>query len=354
MRTCTWRGSSGRRSAVTVWLIPSNPPSEQARRFRELWARRWLGTHPRYLNGIPDSAFSDHRHAYPDFRCPLSAAEEIEANRAFQRDVIARLAGTETDIVMVTFDWHWAEYDDVRSERLERSGIADVVDREWWASAILDPEELDEVENADEVATADLYFSHVPLTDPQLEQVWDQTATENAVVLFTNPTLDWLVRPEGQCVGVATFNTADLDRLKAAEHASGERWGIEEGREPLLDLAEVAAYVEGRRAEWGRRGVTVTEGPQYRCWDGDDIYIRESLPTDLAATDWFFVELANDDDEVTVTVHDTGTCDVAVFTEDEALEATLSRDRQHAGALDLRGVGAVLEGVASALGATSE
>lgn len=302
------------------------------------------GHRPQVSKYPPDGALNDHRDAYPDFRCPLSREEERHAGIDFHRDAIRRLAGAETSIIVMTFDWEWIRLTDGETG-YQGSPIAGLFDREPWLSVISDPEDDEETD------IAHVFMSNVELTDPRLNEVWEKTATNEAFVLVTTPALDWLAWPIEEHLNLLAFDDATLALVREVERETWTSWGIEEGREASLDLVGVAAYVEGRLAEWERQGVTVANGPQYRCWEGDEIRIHRALPVDLSRTDWFYIVLKGVSAEADVTVHDTGTVDVYPSAEDEALEALLWRDRQHAGELDLAGVSAVLERVAGTLAA---
>ena len=337
--------------AVSLWLLSEGPSSDAARAFRRLWAQRWQGTHPGWLTQLPSAAYSDHRHAYPEFRNPLGSEEGLEASRVFHRDVIRRLAAEETQLLLVTLDvvsvWH---EDGVRHEwRDEETAGAVTFDREEWLEMILDLEEFEET-NGEDYAVAHAFVSAVGIDDPRLEALWAETAAGERV-LVTNTGLDWIARPNEECVSVAAFAPSVLDALRAAEQASYERWGIPARRDPVVDLAEVAAHIATSSAEWSRRGVEITTGPQYRCWDEDTTHIESTPPADWGDADWIHLEMSGPAADAMVTVHDTGTCDILPLVEDEdaAIGQILARRRGHAGELDESGLVAALEHVVATL-----
>lgn len=324
---------------MSVWLIPQQALSEEAARYRQLWVDRWGALDPPHLYDAPEGVLYTHLHAHPEFRSPLSPADEGRVSAEFHREALWRLARGRP-VTVLTFEYEaGVEYEQVGPEIVE---ISDQ-DRDPWVSYIEDPDDEDRV-------VVHVFRTDMAADDARLFALVDRAAEGNVGITFTCHDLTWVARPYEECMALYSFEREDLAILEGVESEVWARWGIHQGREPLLDLGQVAAEFERRLPIWKQAGVTVNTGPQYRSWDGDRIEILDDLPSDLTSVDWFLVGLEANAADATVIVFDTGTCQVMIAPDSEDPDADMIFEyRQHPGSHDLAAVMATLDRVVAAL-----
>jgi hypothetical protein len=159
-------------------------------------------------------------------------------------------------------------------------------------------------------------------------------------------------------ISVNSYDTADIETLRAVERDIWDRWGIPQVRVAHLDLARVTSYSCSRRPAWEDIGVRVMTEPQYRTWlNHDDMQgIVDSLPVDLSLTDWLLIGLESETAAVTLIVYDSGAFEAQLDPDlnDEDAEIIFEY-RGHARSVDFDGVVGVFErAVASLAGRTVE
>ena len=335
---------------VAAWLRPSGELSEPARVYRGLWADRWPDWDPKYLGGgaVPDGAVRGRRDAYPLFRCPLSADEVLQISGEFHHAVVSRLAGGEP-LTVVTFDYELTFAGEIEYRRFDT--VPDL-DRDPWLSLTEEPEDDD----PDPPTITHLFHTELTPTDPRLAVILARAAVGDSPVTITDRNLNWIAIPHEETMTVISYDPKDLDVLVEAQQATRARWGVDQPFAALIDLAEVTAYFNERRASWARAGVQVVAGPEYRTWTNDGLGVTHDLPDDLGTVDWFRIELETLTSRATIVVHDTGTCSVSIDIDVENPDdpedieyEILNQAAQHAGHLDLPGVLATMERVATAI-----
>jgi hypothetical protein len=330
---------------MTSWPLPTTPLTPAAATFRQSWAERWHGYHPRWGYNAPDGVAYDHRHAHPEFRDPLSSEDGVKASAEFHGAVIERLAAGRP-VTLMTFDYE-SEWQGQRE--YETSSLDGLFNR-VLAWSITEPPEEGDVDP--DKLTVHVFITQVDVDDSRLDEVWANTSNGSEPLLIVGPDLNWLAQPHEECVAVNSYDPADIETLRAVERDTWDRWGVAEQRFAQLDLTQVAAFFESRREAWKDNGVRVATEPQYRTWlnHNDMAGIVEVLPVDLSLTDWFLIGLESDTAEVTLIVHDSGACTVQLDPDlnDEDAEMIIEY-RGRAGSVDFDGVLDVFERVVATL-----
>jgi hypothetical protein len=294
---------------------------------------------PAHLYDSPVGALYTHLDAYPEFRSPLSPDDEERASAEFHLAAIRRLS-RGNPVVVLTFDW-----ENPGQDGGWESDLAEIEadDRELWLSYVEEPE-------VEDCVIMHAFLTTMAPDDRRLAALTRRTADGNLSVTVTDPNLNWIARPNEQCVALYTFDPENLSLLQVVEDEIRAKWQIQTEREPLLDLAAVTAAFDERRSSWERAGITVRTGPQYRSLDGERIAILDRMPADPRTVDWFLIGLACGNSEASVIVYDTGTCDVAIDLDTDDPDGDVFRERrQGPGSHDLRAVAAVFDRVAAAL-----
>jgi hypothetical protein len=325
-------------NAGHFWAIPDTQPSLAAVSFRKHWDTRWPDSHPRWGRTPASGAMYDHRHAHPDFRNPLSADGALLVSAEFHAAVIERLSEGRP-ITLATFDFenHWQG-----TRSYQASSLGGILDRELVWSITDPPEEDDE----DEEAIVHVFITQLEVDDPRLTEVWRRSSDGNEIVLVCDRDLRWLAWPFEECVGVATINADDIEKLKQVEREIWDRWNIPQERFAALDLAQVASYIDTQRSAWAEKGVQIATEPQYRTWKNPSEFkdIAGSVPADLTLTDWLLIELESTTASATVIVHDTGAYDLRLDPDLDDEEAeTLFEHRGPAESADFDDVVEVFE-----------
>jgi hypothetical protein len=135
----------------------------------------------------------DHRHAYPEFRNPLSVAEGIHASAEFHGAVIKRLAAGEP-ITLMTLDYE----NEWQGKRVYETSSLDGLFTRELAGSITEPFEEGDVD-ADKW-TVHVFITKVAVEDQRLDQVWAKTSNGSEPLLVVGPNQNWLARPSEECV----------------------------------------------------------------------------------------------------------------------------------------------------------